>query len=140
VQTLPSQQRTLAGLVQTLVLVEDLSLVLRRVPARATGSLGDLGVRIVRVVHGASLDARVQRIVDGRAHSGNSSRPLSSTNRLLDPPQPRLTQRASVSVSPTAQPRTSPSPVMLTPVTTTTVRDTTWPRTRPLREVASANR
>ena len=46
VQALAAQQRALARLVQALVLVEDLRLVLRRVPPRAAGPLGDLGVRI----------------------------------------------------------------------------------------------
>jgi hypothetical protein len=49
-------------------------------------------------------------------------------------------QKSSHSVSPTAQPSTSRSPPMVTPVTTTTARETTWPPTRPLRKVASANR
>ncbi len=48
-------------------------------------------------------------------------------------------QKASSSLSPTAHPSTSWSPFMLTPVATTTARDTTWPFTRPLRYVASKN-
>jgi hypothetical protein len=39
VQALAAQQPALGGLVQALVLLEDLRLVLRRVPARATGPL-----------------------------------------------------------------------------------------------------
>jgi hypothetical protein len=42
-QALPAQQRALAGLVEALVLLEDLRLVLRRISARATSTLGDLG-------------------------------------------------------------------------------------------------
>ena len=49
-------------------------------------------------------------------------------------------QNTSSSVSPTAQPNTSRSPVMATPVTTTTARETTWPPDAPFRYVASANR
>jgi len=75
VQALASQQRALRDLVETLALIEDLRLVLRRVAPRAAGALGDLRVRINRLVHDASLGARVHRIVDGHGHSGNSSPP-----------------------------------------------------------------
>jgi hypothetical protein len=46
VQALPAQQGALALLVQRLVLLEDPGLVVRRTPARATGPLRHLGVRV----------------------------------------------------------------------------------------------
>ncbi len=48
-------------------------------------------------------------------------------------------QKAPFSLSPTATPRTSRSPLAVTPVATTTARDTTRPLTLPLLWVASAN-
>src|SRR6266705_1248019 len=93
VQALAPEQRALAGLVEALVLLEDLRLVLRRVPARATGALGHLGVRIGGLVRGARPGARIQRMIACHGHRGTPPRPLSPMMQQLYLPHWMLTQR-----------------------------------------------
>src|SRR5690606_6011633 len=92
----------LARLVQRLVLLEDPRLVLRRIPARPTGPLRHLGIRVtalVALVHATSLGALVHIPLNSCHLRGSPPRPLSSTNRLLDLPHRRLTRRVRPSES-----------------------------------------
>ena len=97
--------------------------------------LGDLGQHVAQEVQPAALP--------GRALQHRGDRGLEPGVRVgddqLDPcrPRPRRSRRnsvqnASVSLSPTAQPRTSRCPSARTPVAITTAWDTTRPLTRAL--------
>ena len=71
------------------------SLCRRRGTVVVPGPFRDLGVRIGGVVHRAGVQARVVRLVDCRGHFGARFPALSSTNRQLDRPHIRLTQRGN---------------------------------------------
>src|SRR6266511_1326063 len=86
VQALTPQQRTLALLVQPLVLLQDLRLVLRRVPPWPASTPGDLRVWIGGVAHRASLGVRVHGMIGRSGHRGTPPRPLSSMIQQLHLP------------------------------------------------------
>src|SRR5581483_866433 len=96
VQPLPPQQSALAGLVQLLVLGQDLGLVAGRVRPRRLGPQRHLRIRNL-IGHGTSMGARNDGIHLGHGHRGNLlPRPLSSMNQALPLPRRRLTQRGHV--------------------------------------------
>ena len=62
VEALPTEERSLLGLAQRVVLGQDPRLVGRGEPAWPSGSFGDLGVRVSGVVHRTSMLARAVRV------------------------------------------------------------------------------
>src|SRR6266508_3284641 len=92
VQALPAQQRALAGLVQPLVLGQDLGLVASRVGPRP-GPLRDLRVWWLLVVHPISMHANATAWFLVDATGSLLPRPLGSMIQCYHLPDQRLTQR-----------------------------------------------